>query len=236
MMDSKDGKLIRCEVCHGDKPLDQVLPMELIRENIIRAIRQEHPDLAESGFICLSDINRYRAQYIQSIMEDQKGMLSEPEKDVIEAVEAREFISQDTAKKYEQTLSLGDRLADKLADFGGSWRFLGIFSLILICWIVVNSLFLVKSPFDPYPYIFLNLILSCLAAIQAPVIMMSQNRQEERDRIRAIHDYQVNLKAEVEIRALNEKLDRLIRHQWQKLLEIQQIQTDLMEENIKGGK
>jgi len=132
--------------------------------------------------------------------------------------------------EYTQQLSLGEKLADKLADFGGSWRFIGIFGAILFLWFLVNTTFLLEKPFDPYPYIFLNLVLSCLAAIQAPVIMMSQNRQEEKDRIRAEYDYKVNLKPELEIRNSHEKLDHLLVHQWQRLLEIQKIQTELIEE------
>src|SRR5205823_2265166 len=101
---------------------------------------------------------------------------------------------------------------------------------MLVVWIVINSLAVLMRPFDPFPYILLNLILSCLAAIQAPIIMMSQNRLEARDRLRAEHDYRVNLKAELEIRHLHWKMDQLLTHQWRRLLEIQQIQTDLMEE------
>lgn len=121
-------------------------------------------------------------------------------------------------------------MADKLADFGGSWLFIGIFCGVLIIWLFMNSVALIMKPFDPYPYIFLNLVLSCLAAIQAPVILMSQNRQEVRDRLHAEQDYRVNLKAELEIRHLHEKIDHLLMNQWQRLMEIQQIQMELMEE------
>jgi uncharacterized membrane protein len=121
-------------------------------------------------------------------------------------------------------------MADKLADFGGSWRFIGIFCGLLFLWVIMNSALIIWKPFDPYPFIFLNLILSCLAAIQAPVILMSQNRQEARDRLQAEYDYRINLKAELEIRHLHEKIDHLLMNQWQRLLEIQQIQMELMEE------
>jgi len=121
-------------------------------------------------------------------------------------------------------------LADRLADYAGSWRFIGIFFAVLLLWIAINSVVLIWKPFDPYPFILLNLILSCLAAIQAPVIIMSQNRQEAKDRLRAEQDYRVNLKAEVEIRHLHEKIDHLLINQWQRLLEIQEVQTELMEE------
>ncbi len=126
--------------------------------------------------------------------------------------------------------TLGQRLADHVASFGGSWTFIIFFASVLIVWIVINSVAMLGKPFDPYPFILLNLVLSCLAAIQAPVIMMSQNRQEVKDRLRAENDYRVNLKAELEIRHLHSKLDLLLTHQWQRLLEIQQVQTDLLEE------
>jgi uncharacterized membrane protein len=121
-------------------------------------------------------------------------------------------------------------LADRVADFGGSWTFISFFAVVLFLWMFTNSSMLVARPFDPYPYIFLNLILSCLAAIQAPVIMMSQNRQEARDRLRAMHDYQVNLKAELEIRHLHQKIDHMLSHQWERLAEIQEIQVELINE------
>ena len=124
-------------------------------------------------------------------------------------------------------------MADRLAAFGGSWTFLGIFALVMMAWMFVNSYLLAARPFDPYPFILLNLVLSCLAAIQAPVIMMSQNRQQARDRMGAIHDYQVNLKAELEIRHLHQKMDHLLSHQWERLVEIQEIQMELISE-IRG--
>jgi uncharacterized membrane protein len=120
-----------------------------------------------------------------------------------------------------------------VASFGGSWTFIVVFALVLAAWISINGAALLARPFDPYPFILLNLILSCLAAIQAPIIMMSQNRMEAKDRLRSENDYQVNLKAELEIRHLNEKLDVLLKHQWQKLLEIQQIQMDFMKELMR---
>jgi len=133
--------------------------------------------------------------------------------------------------EFDQPLTFGQRLADRVADFGGSWRFIIFFFVTLMVWVAINSTLIVLHPFDPYPFIFLNLMLSCIAAIQAPVIMMSQNRQEERDRLRAEYDYRVNLKAELEVRQMHEKkMDHLLLYQWQRLLEIQQIQTELMQE------
>ena len=128
---------------------------------------------------------------------------------------------------------MGQRLADKIASFGGSWKFIIIFGLFILSWITSNIIFLVNKGFDPYPFILLNLILSCVAALQAPVIMMSQNRQEEKDRERAKQDYMINLKSELEIRMLHEKIDHLIIHQQQELLNIQQVQVEMMEDIMK---
>ncbi|MEX1313730.1 MAG: DUF1003 domain-containing protein [Desulfotignum sp.] len=127
-------------------------------------------------------------------------------------------------------MTLGEALADRIATFGGSWRFILFFGFVLMFWILINTIALAARPFDPYPFILLNLILSCLAAIQAPVIMMSQNRQEAKDRLRSEHDYRINLKAELEIRHLHEKIDHLLSRQWERLAEIQEIQIELLSE------
>ena len=130
--------------------------------------------------------------------------------------------------EFEHEWSFGDRLADRIDSFGCSWTFLICFGVFLALLIGVNSLALLWRPPDPYPFILLNLVLSCIAAIQAPVIMMSQNRQEAKDRLRSQHDYQVNLKAELEIRHLHEKIAHLLSHQWERLVQIQEIQIELL--------
>jgi len=132
-----------------------------------------------------------------------------------------------------QTMTFGQRIADKVATFGGSWTFIISFALFLLLWILINVFWLANRAFDPYPFILLNLILSSLAAIQAPVIMMSQNRQEEKDRDRAKKDYMVNLKSELEIRMLHEKIDHLIISQQQDVIEIHRVQIDMMNDILK---
>lgn len=150
------------------------------------------------------------------------------ELDVLDSIKNQEIITTAIlAEKEEIPSSTGQRLADKVASFGGSWSFIIIFSLIIFFWIAANVILLADKGFDPYPFILLNLILSCLAALQAPVIMMSQNRQEDKDRQRSKQDYMINLKAELEIHTLHEKLDHLIIHQQQELLNIQQIQVEM---------
>jgi uncharacterized membrane protein len=141
-----------------------------------------------------------------------------------------EILSSDISKQFQTKLTFGERLSDRIAEFGGSWKFLITFFSILVVWVIINGVLLMTRAWDPYPFILLNLILSCLAAVQAPIIMMSQNRAEARDRLRAENDYKINLKAELEIRHLHEKIDHLLRGQYNRLLEIQQIQIELLEE------
>ena len=153
---------------------------------------------------------------------------------MIDRIVSHETLTSHVDAELEEARGLGERIADRVAVFGGSWTFIGIFAGVLVAWMALNSLVLLTRAFDPFPFILLNLVLSCLAAIQAPVIMMSQNRQEARDRRRAEHDYMVNLKAELEIRLLHEKVDHVLRHQWERLMEIQQIQIELL--NERGGR
>lgn len=173
---------------------------------------------------------RARSTYIEDALVEEVGELSQLEREVVDSLTAQETLTENTNLTFAQNATLGERIADRVASFGGSWRFIASFALLIACWIALNASALLAPAFDPYPFILLNLILSCLAAVQAPIIMMSQNRMEERDRLRAENDYQINLKADLEIRHLHEKLDVLLKHQWQKLLEIQQIQIDFMQE------
>jgi uncharacterized membrane protein len=228
-MAKKTSKTALCQICKKRKALNEVLPATLVRDPIAEIIMKEHPDWSSDGFICLDDLNHFKAEYVRTILEADKGELSTLEEQVMKSLRKEKLLSKNINIEFEEQLTLGDRLADKIAEFGGSWRFISIFAAILLVWIVMNTAVLIWKPFDPYPYILLNLVLSCLAAIQAPIIMMSQNRQEDKDRLRAQHDYLINLKAELEIRHLHEKMDHLLKNQWQRLLEIQAIQTELME-------
>jgi uncharacterized membrane protein len=168
------------------------------------------------------------------VLEKAKGDISTLEQQVMKSLEEHDLLSKNVNIEFEQKLSFGERISDRLSRFAGSWTFILGFIAVLFLWIGVNSAVMLMRPFDPYPFILLNLVLSCLAAIQAPIILMSQNRQESKDRLRSEHDYLVNLKAELEIRHLHEKIDHLLVNQWQRLLEIQEIQTDLMEELARG--
>jgi uncharacterized membrane protein len=203
---------------------------ELIRPSLLEFIKKRIPGLDSKGFICLDDLGEFRKDYVKEVLEEEIGELSALDQEVIESLQQHEILSNDLSKQFERKLTFGERLSDHIAEFGGSWKFLITFGAVLIIWIAINGVLLVTHAFDPYPFILLNLILSCLAAVQAPIIMMSQNRAEARDRLRAENDYKVNLKAELEIRHLHEKIDHLLRRQYNRLFEIQQIQIELLEE------
>lgn len=229
MSETASGPAARCQVCHGDGH-GELRPAVLVRPAVARLIREDTGAWDEEGWICPTDLQRYRDRYVRQLLRDEKGEITSLEAEVLESLREHEILSRNPDAGFESRLTLGQRLADRIADFGGSWPFILIFAGVVGIWMLVNSWLLGTRPFDPYPYILLNLVLSCLAALQAPVIMMSQNRQEDRDRLRAMHDYQVNLKAELEIRHLHQKVDHILSHQWERLAEIQEIQLELMSE------
>lgn len=200
-----------------------------IRKTLFDFIKLEHNQFNLDCVLSESEQNVYREKYITSFLEAQVGELTSLEKKVVKSLKERKTISTKVDDEEEKS-TIGQKIADKVAEFGGSWTFILSFLGFLILWISFNVFMLSNKGFDPYPFILLNLILSCVAALQAPVIMMSQNRQEQKDRSRAKNDYMVNLKSEIEIRVLHEKIDHLIKHQEQSLLELQKIQIDMINE------
>jgi uncharacterized membrane protein len=222
----------RCQVCEGNYPTHEVLPGSLVRDRIAELIAARLPAWEPGGYICRTCLNRFRAEYVRGEMEKDRGALSALEEEVMASLHDGELVADNLNQQFDRSLTLGERISDRVAEFGGSWRFIISFFAFIVIWMIVNSVVLITRPFDPYPYILLNLALSLLAAVQAPIILMSQNRQEARDRLRAENDYKVNLKAELEVRAVGEKLDQLIHHQWAHLLEVQQIQMEMIEEVI----
>jgi len=224
-----------CQLCGVGKGHGRLLPATLVSAPVTEVIRREHPEWNGEGYICQQDLNRWRIRYIQSLLETEKGELSSLEREVLESLARQETLSADSDADFDRELTFGARLADRIAAVGGSWGFILGFAGFLLVWVLINTLVLLWRPFDPYPFILLNLILSCLAAIQAPIIMMSQNRQEDKDRLRSENDYRVNLKAELEIRHLHEKLDHLLSRQWERLVEIQQVQLELLSEITRKG-
>ncbi len=212
-------------------PESEKIHASTIRKSIYDLIKKEHPSFSHTSSLSISELNEYRQKYISEYLLDEVGELSELEKDVLESIQNQETISSKiNLMEGEDKFTIGQRLADRIASFGGSWKFIIIFGVFIFIWMIINIVVLATRAFDPYPFILLNLILSCLAALQAPVIMMSQNRQEDKDRERGKQDYMINLKSELEIRMLHEKLDHLIIHQQQELLNIQQVQVEMMGE------
>ena len=219
-----------CPICGQTWKPSHLVPAEMVRGGISDLIRRDHPGWGGAGdIICRHDLNHYRSRFVEELIAEEGRELTSIEQDVVEKLRTQELVSVDTNLELDQRVTFGDRLSDRVARFGGSWAFILSFGAFLLIWMVINTIALFRRPFDPYPFILLNLILSSIAALQAPIIMMSQNRQEAKDRLRAEHDYRVNLKAELEIRLLSERIDALVTHQWQRLLEIQKIQLDLME-------
>lgn len=217
------------DISKKEFPQSEKVLAKLVRKPIVDLIKREHPEFDENCHMALSELNDYRERYISEFLQREVGQLDELEQRVVQAMRDKRLVSGNPDDDEDTTnLTTGQRVADKVADFGGSWTFIISFMSFLLVWICVNAFVFMNKGFDPYPFILLNLILSCVAALQAPVIMMSQNRQEEKDRKRAKNDYMVNLKSELEIRLLHEKLDHLIMHQEQTLIEVQKVQIDMM--------
>jgi len=201
-----------------------------LRPSLAERIRSDFPDLPANAMISRTELARYRMIYVEELLQQEHGEFSELDRQVAESISNQDTIAENTEEEFEEHRTIGEVLSDHLASFGGSWAFLISFFTVLLIWMGFNLFRGETSAFDPYPFILLNLVLSCIAAIQAPIIMMSQKRQEAKDRLRAFNDYRVNLKAELEIRHLHEKMDYLISKQWQRLAEIQQMQLEIMQE------
>jgi uncharacterized membrane protein len=225
-----DPETFLCRVCGEQKKKTEVVPMERVPGPIADLIGKEYPAGSANGYICSVDLNRFRAHYARKILEKENDDLALLVEDGKKSMKDHELLLKNINTEFDQQLSFGERLSDRLADFAGSWRFIAMFTVIFSAWIAMNSIILIYKPFDPYPYIFLNLVLSALAAIQAPVIIMSQNRQEARDRLHAERDYDVSFHTEMEIHQLHKKIDHLLTRQAPGLLEIQEIQLELMED------
>lgn len=225
----------RSDLSGKEFPENEKISAKNLRQSLFHFINKTHPNFSKSCFLSIEEMNEYREKYISEFLNKKLGNLTEVEKQVIQSVSKNTMISTEV-EEDEQKTSFGQKLADKVAEFGGSWGFIIFFMSFLVVWILLNVFWLSNHGFDPYPFILLNLILSCIAAIQAPVIMMSQNRQEEKDRERAKKDYKINLKSELEIRELHEKIDHLIIHYQQDLLEIQKTQIDLLENILHNVK
>lgn len=222
----------RSDLSGKEFPLSERVSADVVHNALLEKIKEQQPDFNLDCCLAASELNAYKLQYLSEHLTAELGDLSEVEKTVLDSIGSRKTISAQIEDK-EAAATFGQRVADRVATFGGSWKFIISFCVILVLWISVNAIVLSNKGFDPYPFILLNLILSCLAALQAPVIMMSQNRQEEKDRQRAKNDYMINLKSELEIRMLHEKLDHLMIRQQQDIIEIQKDQIGQMDRLIQ---
>jgi uncharacterized membrane protein len=222
-------------ICHVTKKEYSELEARLgsdIDEPIFEMIRKAHPDFTKNCWISIDELNVFRKQYMENLINDELKELKKLNEDISATLEEGTRRSKRIHELKHEDPTFGQRIADKIAAFGGSWTFILSFLFFLIAWMTVNVLMQDKA-YDKYPFILLNLMLSALAALQAPVIMMSQNRQEEKDRRRAEHDYKVNVKAELEIKLLHDKLDYLMISQNKRLLEIQKVQADYLEDILR---
>lgn len=211
-------------------PIAEMVNGSNIQEGILQLIQRDYPNFKSESNLALTELNIFRQIYLSDFLKKETGDLTALEQVVLKNEADHRLITQAVDMEDFGDLTMGQKIADKVASFGGSWRFIISFFVFLALWILANVYWFLNKGFDPYPFILLNLILSCIASLQAPVIMMSQNRQEERDRERSKKDYLINLKSELEIRLLNEKIDHLMTHQQQELLEIQNIQVEMLNE------
>jgi uncharacterized membrane protein len=223
----------RSDLSNKEFPVSDKISAKTIRHSILNLIQKDNPQFSHESFLSRNELNVYREKYITEYLIKEIGELSDLEKSVLASLSNNTTLTDKIEGDDQQNLTTGQKVADKVASFGGSWTFIISFGVFIFIWITINVFWLVNKSFDPYPFILLNLILSCLAALQAPVIMMSQNRQEEKDRQRAKNDYMINLKSELEIRTLHEKIDHFIIDQQQELLEIQKVQVEMMADILK---
>lgn len=225
-----------CSISHKMVPESMIRKGENLPESIFMLIQSDYPDFGKDSLISIEALIPYRKRQLSELLKQESGEVHDLEKEVVEAIAGNQILSENIGESNDDRTT-GQRLADRIAEFGGSWAFIGIFFFFLFTWMGINiwmtAQYGKEKAFDSYPFILLNLILSCLAAIQAPIIMMSQNRKEQKDRVRNEHDYQVNLKAELEIKLLHEKIDHLMVNQNKRLLEIQQLQTDYLEDILR---
>lgn len=213
---------------HSLRKNSPMIKLKDIEAEVRDYILQQQPFLTPESSIRFTELLNYRLDYIKQLISKDSASMNQVNQEIIEKIRQDQTITHNVNDALKKKATIGEKAADSIAKFGGSWPFILLFIFILIVWITLNSINWFIKPFDSYPFILLNLALSCLAAIQAPIIMMSQNRQAARDRAEADNDYRVNLKAELEISLLHDKLDFLMANQLQQLLEFQQLQVELI--------
>ena len=201
--------------------------------NLQEFILTSNENLSVQSFLSSTDLLNFRIQHINYMLEKEVPISKQFDHELKHKIRTEQIQIKNVNDALKIKETFGQRVADGIAKFGGSWTFIILFVLVLATWITLNTLPLFFEPFDKFPYILLNLALSFLAAIQAPIILMSQNRQSDRDRVEADNDYEVNVKSEVEIQLLHEKIDYLMETKWQHLVELQQLQIELLQKIAK---
>jgi len=222
---------LRCDVCGASHKRRTLIPVASLRQSMGDHLSRGRPESwIERARVCRACLGRARQQFQLEQLQNERGRLSEVEREIAEKAAKHSTLAEDLENEFDATTSFGQRIADRVAVIGGSWTFVITFLVLLGAWMAINSIALAKQAFDPFPYILLNLVLSCIAALQAPIIMMSQNRMSQRDRRQADQDFRINLKAEIEIASLHEKVDHLLNAQWERMVEMQQTQIELLDE------
>lgn len=227
-----NGKII-CAISGKEYASDKTVPLSALDQNLQRYIFATYSAVGKDSYIGEDQLISIKKDYLNGMLASELGELDALEQEVVRSISENKILSEHVDEAYEETFTFGERVADMIAEFGGSWKFIIFFFSFIVGWISLNVFWLHNESYDPYPFILLNLLLSCLAAIQAPIIMMSQNRQEAKDRRRSEQDYKVNLKAELEIQLLHKKIDHVLVHQSKRLLEIERVQVEIMEAVLK---
>jgi uncharacterized membrane protein len=232
--------VVLCEVSKTEVPADKAKQGFTVRPSILQLIKEVEPTFTSDSWISDEELKKYKVRYIETLFQNDKNRENEIQEMVKQAVANHDFMSInfiDTINNEDSESTLGQRMADKVAEFGGSWTFIFSFFTLMAIWMFGNVLLKIYQPdyaFDSYPFIFLNLVLSCVASIQAPIIMMSQNRSSEKDRKRALNDFKVNLKNELEIMFLREKIDHIINNQTPHIHETLELQNEMMDDIKKS--
>lgn len=222
-----------CALCAREGARGELVRVDALRSDAAEHIAREYPEQwPGTGYVCRTCLKRERAKIILEKLEQERGALSVVEAEVARRASEHSSIVENLEREFARRITPGQRIADAVASVGGSWPFVIGFLAVLGLWIALN-IALASRAFDPYPFILLNLVLSCLAALQAPVIMMSQNRLSARDRIEADLDFRTNLKAEIEIASLHEKMDHLLHAQFERMVELQEVQIDLLNDLVE---
>ncbi|WP_300570389.1 DUF1003 domain-containing protein [Flavobacterium sp.] len=229
-------KTFKSAISGDEFPISEKIFGKSVGKSIFELIKKDHPKFRYTDAITIEELQSYRDSHLSNILLKDIRELTKNEQAVLNSLHKGTTITNKVEEEDGKDDTFGQRIADKVAEFGGSWTFILSFLGFLALWIAVNAFVFFNKGFDPYPFILLNLILSCIAALQAPVIMMSQNRQEEKDRERAKNDYMINLKSELEIRMLHEKIDHLIIQQEESLIQMQKEQIDRLNAIIEQTK